>query len=94
MLKRKVQNARAQLNRARRLRLVDYLEHAKSKHKKHRAEYVKQIRYSKTLIWQKFFTEKGDADLQGLVYKILRNKTCNNFNTFHAIREGSETILT
>jgi len=76
------------------LGLVNDLEQAKNRHRKHRVEYVKQIKHSKILAWKKFVIEKGNEDLWGIVYKILRNKTRNDFNTFHAIREGNDSTLT
>jgi len=94
VLRRKVQVARAQMSRARRLDLVGNLKQTIIRHKEYRREYVKQLRLSKTLVWRKFVTDKGNEDPWGLVYKILRNKTRNDFNTFHAIKEGNESILT
>jgi len=76
------------------LGLVDVLEQAKNTHKNNRREYVKQIRLSKMQAWRKFVTEKGNEDPWGLVYKILRNKTRNDFNSLHAIKEGNESTLT
>jgi len=64
------------------LGLVDDLEQVKSRHRKLRAEYVKQIRHSKIVAWKKFVTEKGNEDPWGLVYKILRKKIRNDLNTF------------
>lgn len=92
-LRKKVQAARSQLNRVRRLSLND-LEQAKNRHKKYRAEYVKEIRKSKMQSWQRFITEKGNEDPWGIVYKILRNKIRNDFNTFHSIGEGNDSTVT
>jgi len=93
-LRREVQKARAQLSRARRLNLITDLEQAKNRHKKYRAQYVKLIRQSKLLSWKGFVTEKENTDPWGLLYKILRNKTRNDYNTFHAIKEGGDSTLT
>lgn len=94
ILRKKVQTARAQVSRARRLGLFMDLEQTKNKHRRYRAEYVKEIKYSKMSSWRDFVTEKGNADPWGIVYKILRNKTRNDFNTFHAIEEGMESTTT
>jgi len=76
------------------LGLVDDLEQAKSRYIKLRADYVKQIRHSKIVAWKEFVTEKGNEDPWDIVYKILRNKTRNDFNSFHAITEGNDSTLT
>jgi len=93
-LRKEVQKTRAQLSRARRLNLSADLEQAKNKYKKCRAQYVRLIRQSKLLSWRGFVMEKGNSDPWGLLYKILRNKIRNDYNTFHAIKEGGDSTLT
>jgi len=44
--------------------------------------------------WRDFVTVKGNADLWGIVYKILRNKTRHDFNSLHALEEGNEHTVT
>jgi len=94
LTEKRVQSEQTQLHRAMRLGLNIQIEQVKANYKKYKAEYVKEIRRSKMASWQEFVTTKGNDDPWGIVYKILRNKTRNDFNSLHALEEGSEYTLT
>jgi len=93
-LRRRTQSARKQLGRFRRLGLTEEIIQARNIYKKCRTEYVREIRLSKMSSWQSFVTAKGNEDPWGIVYKILRNKIRNDFNTFHAVREEDVSTVT
>jgi len=93
-LRRNVQSARKQLSRVRRLGLADELDKALHQYKKLRTKYVREIKLSKLRSWKDFVTTRGNADPWGIVYKILRNKIRNDFNTFHSVGEGDASTLT
>jgi len=93
-LRRKVQIEQAHFHRTRWLGLTTQFEQAKAKYKKCRADYVKEIRRNKMMVWRNFVTTKGNTDSWGIVYKILRNKIRNDFDSLHALEERSEYTLT
>jgi len=93
-VRKRTQLARRQLGRTRRLRLTDEINQASNLYKKARADYVKEIRKSKMESWRNLVTTKGNHDPWGIVYRILRNKIRNDYNMFHAVREGDVSTLT